>query len=120
VFVDVYLWAVPAGAINDPWLRDPTQIAPVPVPRDDRPRTPIRKGPPPRSIVAETLYGDLIGRYGPAEGRRIYFEMEDARVGPFAPGNKYDAARRRVPKGPEPDGDRAPLVHIEVPAARRS
>jgi hypothetical protein len=119
VFVDVYLWPVPAGNVNDPWLRDPTTGAvSTALPRDDKP--PVRKQQiPARPIVAMSLFTDLITRYGPAEGRRVYFEMEAKRIGPFAAGNKYDAARRGIKRG-RGSGRRAPTAHVNVPEARKS
>ena len=121
MFVDVYLWAVPAGNANDPWLRDPTVPAvTTSLPRDDRP--PMRHWPipPMRSpVVAVSLFTDLISRYGASEGRRIYFEMEAKRIGPFAAGNKYDAAQRGVKRG-RGVGRRAPRIHVDIPDARKS
>lgn len=122
MFVDVYLWPVPAGNVNDPWLRDPTLPAvSTSLPRDDKPPAPRRKQqlPAQRPVVAVSLFTDLISRYGATEGRRVYFEMQAKRIGPFAAGNKYDAAKRGIKRG-KGSGKRAPLIHIEVPDARKS
>jgi hypothetical protein len=123
VFVDVYLWPVPAGNVADPWLRDPTVPAVIvtSLPRDDKPPVAVRKQqlPTQQPVVAMALFTDLITRYGPAEGRRVYFEMEAKRQGPFAAGNKYDAAKRHVPRR-RGAGHRAPTVHINIPDARKS
>lgn len=128
MIVNVYLLDVPQGNLNDPWLGDPTTIA-VTV-GDDRwfpervhPRPPLRRQPPRRPVVvAQSLYGDLISRYGSAEGRRIYFEMEQQHLGPFAPGRKYDATRRRPQDGLAPPRDeRAPVLEIpKATPARRN
>ena len=121
MFVDVYLWAVPAGVANDPWLRDPTGVAvTATLPRDDKPVA-VRRAPLPaqRSVVAVSLFTDLITRYGATEGRRVYFEMEAKRQGPFAAGNKYDASKRGIKRG-RGVGRRAPTVHIDIPEARKS
>ena len=121
MFVDVYLWPVPAGAVNDPWLRDP--VFPTPVvtvlPRDDRPPLRHQQLPRQRSVVAVSLFTDLITRYGATEGRRIYFEMEAKRQGPFGTGNKYDASKRGVRRG-RGVGRRAPTVHLDIPEAKGS
>lgn len=120
MFVDVYLWPVPAGALADPWLRDPTSPAvSTSLPRDDRPARGTQQLPRQRPVVAVSLFTDLITRYGATEGRRVYFEMEAKRQGPFGAGNKYDAAKRGVKRG-RGSGKRAPTVHIDIPEARGS
>lgn len=39
--------------------------------------------------IAMTLMGALQERYGPDEGKRVYYAMEAEGRGPFAPGGKY-------------------------------
>ena len=126
--INVYLYPVPAGVLNDPWLGDPT--VPGTQPLDDRwfpeltharpaPRRPQR--PPTRPVVvAQSLYRDLVVRYGPVEGRRIYFEMEQQHSGPFGVGQKYDATKRRIQPGEARAAERAPVLEVpKAPAARR-
>lgn len=63
-------------------------------------------------ITAESLYKDLVERYGLYEGRQIYFAMRREQKGPFAEGAKYEDDGKRaqtqastgIPvKPPEPD-----------------
>lgn len=60
-------------------------------------------------VVAEALMTNLVSEYGEVRGRDVYFAMEREAKGPFAPGNKYDAAERppqpvvvRMQPGPTP------------------
>ncbi len=39
--------------------------------------------------VARSLMEQLQRRYGPEEGKRVYYSMEATGKGPFAPGAKY-------------------------------
>lgn len=105
--VDIFLYPSPVP-IEDIILSDPTKArAAILAIIDDvvRPgrlkRGPIRRGPErprePLPVVAHSLMGDLVGRYGTADGRRIYFAMERELKGPFQPGKKYDATRRALP-----------------------
>lgn len=71
------------------------------------------------AVVAESLFGDLVARYGKREGERIYFEMQAEYKGPFAPGAKYDATVRDVPPPTmRPAHKRAPSLNI--PPAKRN
>jgi hypothetical protein len=45
-------------------------------------------------VVANALMENLVSEYGEVRGRDVYFAMEREAKGPFAPGNKYDAAER--------------------------
>lgn len=94
-------------------------------PQAVRQRGPVYPVLPPRPVpqpvvVAESLYTDLVARYGEKQGRRIYFEMQAEYKGPFAPGAKYDATTRRVPPPLEgPEHRRAPVLN-NIPPARRN
>lgn len=82
------------------------------------PRMPEHPTPVPM-VFAQHLYDDLVLRYGPTHGRRIYFEMEAAMKGPFAPGKEYDASVRPIQPGlPPPSFRRAPVRR--VPPAKRN
>ena len=93
------------------------------VSRDDRfpliaPRLPEHPVPVPL-IFAQHLYDDLVARYGPTHGKRIYFEMEAGMKGPFAPGKEYDASVRPIQPGlPAPSFRKAPVRR--VPPAKRN
>lgn len=63
-------------------------------------------------VWAASLYGDLVRRYGLAEGERIYYAMARERKGPFAEGRKY-AARRPV-EASVPVKEQLPTEHLPV------
>jgi hypothetical protein len=39
--------------------------------------------------IVQSLMDNLLKRYGPEEGKRVYYAMEAEGKGPFAPGGKY-------------------------------
>lgn len=122
--VDIFLYPS-AYPIVDIILSYPSIARQLILGRDDRPadRSKPRRRPPPIPVptpvvVAHSLFDDLVGRYGKEQGRRIYFEMQAEYKGPFAPGAKYDATRRKVPPLTTRPQPRAPV--ITVPPARRN
>jgi hypothetical protein len=71
-------------------------------------------------IVAQSLYDDLVARYGKTHGERVYFEMETGMLGPFQPGKKYDATLRPVQHVyAAPSPRRVPVIN-NVPPARKT
>ena len=80
----------------------------------------LPKKPEPTPIVAQSLYDDLVARYGETAGRRIYYEMQAEYKGPFAPGAKYDATVRDVPPPLQAPGQRRAPVIGNIPPAKRN
>ena len=100
---DIWLYENPPYGPNDVIIGDSTKAHPTPGgfrggyvgTTVDRRRRQKRHLFGLGEVVAETLYDNLVARYGEATGRFIYYKMELEAKGPFQAGGKYDVQKRK-------------------------